>query len=123
MIPNTMASKKKSPAGKLRGYGERTDDEKRRSLLTDAGLAPPLTAWQLGKLYDLERLAADSELAPSTLRRVLLGLHGKEPIQSLSAIASLPRWRSVDGAPTDLAGWRALWAAAHKEAEVDQDEG
>lgn len=122
MIPNTTMATKKKSAPKLRGYGERTDDEKRRALLTDAGLAPPLTAWQFGKLYDLERLAADSELAPSTLRRVLLGLHGKEPIESLSAIATLPRWRSVDGAPTDLAGWRALWAAAHREAEVGQDD-
>lgn len=114
---------KKNSAPKLRGYRQKTDDERRREVLVDAGMPPPLTAWQLGKLYDLERLAADSELAPSTLRRVLLGLHGKEPIQSLSAIASLPRWRTVAGAPTDLTGWRALWAAAHKEAEVDQGEG
>lgn len=117
-----MATKKNS-APKLRGYRQKTDDERRREVLVDAGMPPPLTAWQLGKLYGLEQLASDSELAPSTLRRVLLGLHGKEPIQSLSAIASLPRWRTVAGAPTDLTGWRALWAAAHKEAEVDQGEG
>lgn len=77
---------------------------------------PPLTAWQLGKLYGLEKLAIDAELAPSTLRRVLQGLHNREPIESLAVLAGLPGWRKVGGAPTTLDGWRALWAAAHAQA-------
>jgi len=81
--------------------------------------APPLTAWQFGQLYGLERLSADSELAPSTLRRVLLGIHNREPIESLAVLAGLTGWRKVPGAPTTLDGWRALWAIA-RAAHVDE---
>lgn len=112
MIRTTMATKKQ------RGYRPRDENDRRREVLQDAGLEPPpLSAWQMAKLYDLEKLAADAEMAPSTLRRVLLGLHEREPIASLAAIAGLPGWRKVPGAPTDLAGWRSLWAVARREAE------
>ena len=116
-----MAAKKKTKqaAPRLRGYGERTTDEKRDEALTNVGLAPPaLTAYQLGQLYGLEELAHDADLAPHTLRRVLMGEHGKEPVDDLYKIANAPGWKRVKEAPTSFTAWRLLWDRAHNDKFV-----
>ena len=84
----------------------------------DGDFRSTLNPMQWGELFGLAKLAEATSIPDTTLRRVLLGMHQREPLLQLDRIASATQaWcrlrPKVEGAPCSLAAWRFLWQRQH----------